>query len=236
MNLVLLHGINNTSAAFNPVRAALPPDWHVLAPDLPALDRVEAIAEALLPQLPDRFILAGHSFGGYVALATLEKAPERIEALALIASSASADTDKAAAFRETRASEADQGAYFDLAEAATGLTFHPDSLADAALMAGRKLELEAYGAERYAAHQRACAHRPDRTDLLRRFQGPKLVVAAEEDAVIRVAGQREMAERVGAQYSEVARTGHMLIVERPEVVAEALAGWCVLELNSPSGP
>jgi pimeloyl-ACP methyl ester carboxylesterase len=77
-DLVLVPGLNNTHAVFDGVVAALPPAIHAHALDNPALDTVEAIAAAHLAALPARFWLAGFSFGGYVALAMLALAPERI--------------------------------------------------------------------------------------------------------------------------------------------------------------
>ena len=52
-----------------------------------------AIAEAILEQVPDRFQLAGLSFGGYVAFEILRRAPERVERLALLNTQARADDD-----------------------------------------------------------------------------------------------------------------------------------------------
>ena len=69
--LVLLPGLNNTRAVFDGVLRALPARVQAMALDNPPLETVDAIAQALLPQLPGRFWLAGFSFGGYVALALL---------------------------------------------------------------------------------------------------------------------------------------------------------------------
>ena len=84
--LVLLHGLNNSPAVFARVRAELDPEWPIIAPTLPIAEDVDAVAAALLPILPDRFLLCGFSFGGYVATALLAAVPERIAGLALIGS------------------------------------------------------------------------------------------------------------------------------------------------------
>ena len=77
-HLVLVPGLNNTHAVWDGVVAALGASAQCSALDCPALDTVEAVADALLAQLPERFWLAGFSFGGYVALAMLERAPQRV--------------------------------------------------------------------------------------------------------------------------------------------------------------
>ena len=94
--LVLLPGLNNTRAVFDGVLAALPPPVAALALDNLALDTVEAIAAAHLAQLPERFWLAGFSFGGYVALAMLAQAPERVQGIALLCTAPFADSEAAA--------------------------------------------------------------------------------------------------------------------------------------------
>lgn len=85
-DLLLLPGLNNTGAVFDGVVAHLPASLRVHCPDLPALDRVEALADAVLADAPERFWLGGFSFGGYVAMAVLERAPERVQGIALICS------------------------------------------------------------------------------------------------------------------------------------------------------
>ena len=76
--LVLIPGLNNTAAVFDRLQSCLrevDPSIQPIALDNPALESVDAIAQAHLQRLPDRFWLAGFSFGGYVAMALLAIAP-----------------------------------------------------------------------------------------------------------------------------------------------------------------
>ena len=92
-------------------------------------------------------------------------------------------------------------------------------------MAARTADLAAYGATRFAAHQRACAARPDRTHIAAGYTGPKLVVASRDDRVIPFAAQDDMAVAIGAEFAVVGETGHMVVVGAPKAVADALAAW-----------
>src|SRR3546814_17470697 len=47
---------------------------------------VAAMAAAILPELPERFALCGHSMGGYVALELARQAGQRMAGLALLRS------------------------------------------------------------------------------------------------------------------------------------------------------
>ena len=89
-------------------------------------------------------------------------------------------------------------------------------------MAERAQEVMAYGAARFAAHSRACAARPDRGDTVAAWQGPKLVIAARNDAVIPPDRQRDTARRIGAQLVMIDRAGHMAPAEAPGPIAAAI--------------
>src|SRR5689334_5446110 len=60
--------------------------------DLTQDDSVDAMADRALAAAPDRFALAGLSMGGYVALAIMRRAPERVIRLCLLDTSARQDT------------------------------------------------------------------------------------------------------------------------------------------------
>jgi len=223
--LVLIPGLNNTHAVFDGVCAALPPSVHVQAVDNPALPTVETIAAALLPQLPARFWLGGFSFGGYVALALLEMAPERVQGIAMLCSAPFADTPAQVEKRRASIEVARSGGYMAMIEAQAANAFHPDSLGRPSLLAARRAMLEAYGAERYIAHVTATAARLDRVRLLD-GRIPTLVLAATHDKVFPPDSlARYAADIPGARTALVQQAGHLAPMEQPGQVAAALAGW-----------
>jgi len=223
--LVLVPGLNNTAAVFDSVVAALPPSIQARALDNPAHDTVEAIAAAHLALLPERFWLAGFSFGGYVALAMLEQAPERVQGIAMLCTAPFADSPAAAQRRLAALEAVAQGRYLEMVEAGVANTFHPDSLADDALMARRWEMVRRYGPERYAAHVRATAARPDRSHLLD-GRRPTLALAASHDKLFTPQAVAAYAGNIpGAQQAVVQQAGHLAPMEQPGVVADALARW-----------
>lgn len=86
--IVLLHGASLSRVMWGPVIAALESRYRLLVPDLPGhasregrftMSQAVADVTALLEQeAPDGAVLAGDSLGGYVALATAARAPERV--------------------------------------------------------------------------------------------------------------------------------------------------------------
>ncbi|MDB5407374.1 MAG: hydrolase, partial [Rhodospirillales bacterium] len=67
--------------------------------DLTRHDSIAAMATAMLAEMPDSFSLAGLSMGGYVAQEIMRQAPHRVLRLALLDTSARADTDEQRARR-----------------------------------------------------------------------------------------------------------------------------------------
>jgi uncharacterized protein (TIRG00374 family) len=95
--LVLLHGQPGSSADWHQVAEQLPARLHTVAPDRPGYgsSRLQAggfaaNARAVIDDLDvrgiDRAVLVGHSFGGGVAISAANLAPERVEAVVLLAS------------------------------------------------------------------------------------------------------------------------------------------------------
>jgi pimeloyl-ACP methyl ester carboxylesterase len=224
--LALVPGLNNTAQVWDGAMAGLAGAADCRALDCPALDTVEAVADALLAQLPQRFFLAGFSFGGYVALAMLERAPQRVAGLALVNSSTRADTDPQRAARAKSILAAQAGEHESLMAAQAGMVFHPSSLANAALMAQRSAMVRDYGSARFVAHLKACSQRPDRTALLAASACPVLVVAARDDRVIPADLQRATVQAMPhARFVEIADAGHMMPLEQPAALAQALRTW-----------
>lgn len=231
MDILFIPGINNTARTFDGIISFLPEGIRGSSQDCPALETVEAVAETLLADAPERFVVCGHSFGGYVALAMLDLAPERLQGIILINSNDWSDSEAVAKIRAEKAKQALDGAYQELADAASAMAYHPDNISRADLMEERAQGLEGYGAERFAAHSLACASRPDRGALLAATDLPKLVVVADQDVVIPTAKQLEMAERVGADSVVIPQGGHMLPAEQPEDVAKAIASWSLASIT-----
>ena len=224
-DLVLVPGLNNTHAVFDGVVKTLPAEVRAYAVNNPALDSVDAIAQALLPNLPNRFWLAGFSFGGYVALAILAAAPERVQGIAMLCTAPFADSPEAASKRQASVRAVEEGRYFELIEQQVGNAFHPDSLSDAVLMAAREQMVRDYGPERYAAHVRATSTRPDRMALLD-GRRPTLVLTASHDKVFPPESVCDYGGRIpGVQQKRIEGAGHLVPMEKPAEVADALARW-----------
>ncbi len=227
--LMLIPGLLNTPAVFDRLRAHIDPaiDLRIATVHTQAsLAAMAADAWALLadvmPQQP--VLIGGFSMGGYVAWQMLADAPRAVQGLALINTSARADTPEGLANREKAiASMArDFEAFID---GLCRLALTPAGFADAALLAEVKAVMRSVGPAAATAQTRALMQRPDRRPGLPTLRLACQVVGGADDAITLPAWSQEMADLIpGARLTLLPGMGHMLPLERPAALAEALHG------------
>jgi pimeloyl-ACP methyl ester carboxylesterase len=223
--LLLLPGLSSTPEIWDEVRTRLPVGIQCQALENAALEDIDAIADRILAAAPPRFALAGFSFGGYVSLAIAAKAMDRIERIALIATGANADAPEAAASRK-RLIEIAQADYASIDARMTKFLLHPDHAEDAAIHAKRERMSRDYGAARFIAQQRAAMARPARNAVLASIRVPTLIAVGREDKVTPLAQHEEMARRIpAAELVVFERCGHLVPLEAPRELAQALTKW-----------
>src|SRR5690606_26256137 len=100
INLLLLPGLVCDQRLWTYQAKALDAICNPVHIDLTGADNIAELATSALKQAPaGKFALAGLSMGGYVALEIMRQAPERVVGLALLDTSARADTEEATANR-----------------------------------------------------------------------------------------------------------------------------------------
>ncbi len=235
--LVLLHGFPLSSAMWTPVRTALEQAARVVTPDLRgfggsgkpdagyAIDELAADVVALADALGlERFVLGGHSMGGYVALRVAAARRERLAGLILVDSRAEADSAEGRARRDAaiaRIARGEPAAFLD--EFVANLV-GPSSRARAPRLLE---EMRAIAAEASPAALAGClAGMRDRSDssaLLPGLDLPALVVVGREDALTPPEAARAMAGALPrCRLAEIPLSGHTPSMERPIPTAEAM--------------
>jgi pimeloyl-ACP methyl ester carboxylesterase len=236
--LVLLHAFPLDGRMWAPQVEALAGTYQVIVPDLRGFGaaRDQAVEEAGMDLLADdllrllddrgldRVVLGGLSLGGYVALAFLRRHADRVSGLVLLDTKASADGDQARADRLKMAERV-------LAE---GNDFVPEVMLPKLLgqtsREHRPEVVEKVTAlireqtpQAIAGAQRGMAARAATTDVLATIKVPTLVVTGEEDVVTGPEIGRDLAAGIpGARFLLVEEAGHLVNLEQPEIVNEAL--------------
>lgn len=236
--VVLIHGwpLNRSIWSVVAPRVAAA-GFRVLAPDLPGFGdsppidfgraTVEAYAEEVAkfiePFKARTLAVAGHSFGGYVALALAERRPDAVAGLGLIASRTAADNETARRGRHETIEKV----------RAAGTKALLPGLAEKLVGSRASLEwrpratqiIERARPDGVMAALAAMAARPDRTGVFDSFGGPRLVIHGTEDGLIPVSE----AARIGPSPPDIRAIvdgiGHMPMWEAPEATANAVTSW-----------
>ncbi|MCR9219619.1 MAG: alpha/beta hydrolase [Alphaproteobacteria bacterium] len=191
-------------------------------------DAIDAMAYRLLADAPPRFALAGLSMGGYVALAVMRKAPERVSKLALLDTQARNDAPEQTRRRRALLALSKQGRFRGVTERLLPLLVHADRLGERALVEPIYAMAEAVGRDGFARQQAAVMNRPDARADLPRIACPTLVLCGREDALTPLDLSREMADAIPrARLAVIEECGHMSAMERPQAVTALMRDWLV---------
>jgi len=235
--VVLLHPFPANHDLWKPAAQTLVAHYRIILSDLrghgdseigegPATMEKHAadIARVLDREEVRRAPLIGVSIGGYVLFEFWRRYRERVEALVLCNTKASADTSEARAGRLQAAAEViERGTepFFEsMLPVLMGKNTHsnrPD-LVEGALRMMRKMS-----AEDVAMVQRGMAERPDSMETLKTINVPTLLVTGDEDTFTGVADAELMRQNIsGSQMRVIAKAGHYSPWEQPEEVGKLL--------------
>ncbi len=224
--LVLIPDFMSDARIFEPVTRVLSRHLPVMVTPCPDGARVEEVAAVLLRQLPERFTLAGVGLGGSVAAAILDRAPDRVLGIALIAASPLAETPAKAAEREPWIMRARAGRLRGvMQEVCPAHALAPGPLR-AQVMQRQADMAEDLGAELFVTQSRMLQRRGDLQAVLRRAVQPGLVICGLHDTIIPVRRQLFTAELMRqAKIEMIEDAGHLPLLEQPDRVTAILWHW-----------
>lgn len=166
----------------------------------------------------EKAYVAGHSMGGYAALAFARQYPQRVLGLGLISSQAKADTLERKQGRYAAAEEILQSGVHPVAE-----SMSPKLTPDKRVQAFVQSLIAAQRPAGLAEALKAMAERDDSTSILSEFKFPVALVHGDADELIPL----ERAQEVKAAIPQATLTvlpgvGHMPMMEVPQETAQAL--------------
>lgn len=224
--LILLPGLLCDAALWRPQVEGLAAVAEPLIIDLTKDDSFPAMARRALAAAPPNFALAGLSMGGYVAQEIMRQAPDRVEKLALLDTSARADTPEQTARRRGLIELSEKGEFKGVTPRLLPLLIHSARHEDEPLGAIVMGMAERVGKEAFLRQQKAIMGRPDGREDLRRIACPTLVLCGRQDALTPLALHEEIAGLVpGAKMIVVEDCGHLSTLEKPATVTAAMRQW-----------
>jgi pimeloyl-ACP methyl ester carboxylesterase len=183
---------------------------------------MRTMAEDVLRILDDQEIecagIAGHSMGGYIALALAEHYSDRLSGFALVASHAFEDKPEIKKARIENIAKVRQSSVAEvLSEMPGKLTRHPEISEYCKNLIFHTSKNGIMGV------LEGMAERSDRTFVLRSILIPKMIIAGVDDQYIPLETSRKFAAMVKElNLVEIAGAGHMPMMEKPYETGKAL--------------
>ncbi|KFC74544.1 K(+)-stimulated pyrophosphate-energized sodium pump [Bosea sp. LC85] len=224
MNLVLLPGFMLGAELWREVAPALARRHTLFHGDLTGHDTIEGMAEGVLSQAPERFVAIGFSMGGYVAREIARRAPDRVQALVLVATSGRADTPDEAERKVRSVERVASHGYAGLSRASVMRTLHHSRSSDDPLVDRVREMAKRLGGDvfmRQAAHPRSSD-----LDRLGEIACPTLIVASADDRVRSVEEAEQLRAGIpDAELVVIEGAGHMVPLEAPDQLVRIVESW-----------
>ena len=237
--VVLVHGFPNDSSAWDSLLPLLSLDYQYIIPDLPGAGKstpienldLKKMAQTILAILDkesiEKAIWTGHSMGGYTIMEATQHSPERIHAISLVHSLASADSEEKKEARRKSIKllqNGESGKKVFLKAMAENLfaeefkTQHPEA---AATVAAKGMELPA---DTLAAFYNAIMLRSDKTNWLKTNSSIPMqwIIGSEDNATSMKEGLEQCHLGFLNEVNLYRNVGHMSMVEVPERLAKDL--------------
>jgi pimeloyl-ACP methyl ester carboxylesterase len=226
--LLFLPGLICDARVYAPQLAAFPESRAVDGYGL--ANTLEAMARVVLEQAPESFDLFGHSMGGRVALEVFRLAPERVRRLALSSTGVHSLGEGEPAKRRALQAIGHERGFEALVDTWLPPMVAEHNRAKPIYEAMRQMCLDA-GQDMFDAQINAQLVRPEQDSLLAQIRCPTLVMTGELDAWSPPGQHEAIAGRIAdSTLVIVPGAGHMLPLEAPETVNQAIAAW----LKSPA--
>ena len=226
INLLFLPGLLTDARLFQFQMEDLSDIAQSTVADLTVADTIEELAAEALAHAPPRFALAGLSMGGYVALEIMRQAPDRVQGLALLSTSARPDTPEASENRKKLMAQAENNFQIVLDTLMPKLV-HPsrmkyNSMVDTVYSMGHRV-----GKEAFLRQQRAIMGRIDsRPHLGKIIDCPTMVLCGRDDVITPVEVHEEMAAAIAGSHLEIIdQCAHLSTMGQPKLVSEAMRVW-----------
>jgi 2-succinyl-6-hydroxy-2,4-cyclohexadiene-1-carboxylate synthase len=234
-SVVLLHGFSATSRAWDAVAARLPPVRYLpVALDLPGHGQAACgerpitfagCVTHVLSRSPEGFVLCGYSMGGRIALHVALAAPERVQRLVLVSSSAGIESRSERAQRRASdrrlANELERSSIEGFIERWSSMPLFADDPPDVAAAASEDQRRNRPDALAAVLRGIGTGEMNPLWGRLPTLSMPVTVLVGDRDAKFQAFGSR-MVDLLPQAELRVVSGGHRLPLENPAAVAEAI--------------
>lgn len=228
--VILIHGFGEDGAVWNQQAEYLTSNFKIIIPDLPGSGEsemmddmsMEGMAEIIHSIIHEENIEAcpviGHSMGGYITLALVEKYYNHVSAFGLFHSSAFADSEEKIATRQKGIAFIKEHGAFEFLKTATPNLFSPVTKDERPELIDEQIaSLSSFSGEALVSYYEAMIQRPDRTDVLSKATVPVLFAMGKYDTAIPQEDGLKQCHLPENSYIHILQqSGHMGMLEETE--------------------
>ncbi len=223
MNIVLVPGYMLDDDLWTDVAEALAEVGSISHADLSRDATIEGMAQRLLEEAPEAFVLVGFSMGGYVAREVIRLAPTRVAGLILIATSSRGDTEIQAQRKATVARTPSSSKFGGLSRGAI-LSSLGSAHANEPLIARVRAMSVRLGGDVF--QRQSSLVRAGDADQLGAIGCPTLIIAAADDRLRSLEEAAELHAGIpGSALAVIPNSGHMIPLEVPTQLLEVILPW-----------
>lgn len=195
--VILIHGFAEDGDIWQNQIEFLKDHCQLIIPDLPGTGKSEMIAHMSIEGMAELIrslllyenikacIMVGHSMGGYISLALAEKYPQIISSMALVHSSAFADSEEKKSNRLKSIEFVKKNGAFEFLKAVIVDLFTEDFYTNNRKIVDTQIEkAKLFTDEAIVAYYDAMINRPDRTAILKNFHKPILFIIGQHDKAV----------------------------------------------------
>ena len=190
-------------------------------------ESIRDMAATVLETSPfENFALAGLSMGGYVALEIMRQAPSRVLNLALLDTSARADTPEQTRRRHALVGLARGGKFTEVVKLLLPALVNRARSYDPEIVGTVWAMARNVGEQAFYRQESAIIGRIDSRPHLGAIDCPTLLICGRQDAITPPELHEELASGIkDAKLNIIEDCGHLSTMEQPEEVSAALRSW-----------
>lgn len=227
--VMLIHGFGEDGTVWRKQVAILQDKFQLIIPDLPGSGQseeiddmsMEGIAEIIHHIIHEENIescpIIGHSMGGYILLAFMEKYWNHVSSFGLFHSSAFADSEEKKTIRRKGIEFINQHGAVEFLKTTSPNLFSPHTKDEMPELIDEHItSLDNFSPTALVSYYEAMMQRPDRTDILRKATVPVLFIMGKYDAAVPVEDGLKQCHLPEKSYIHMLQqSGHMGMLEEP---------------------
>ena len=187
----------------------------------PTEETPQKMLDKILKEAPDRFVLIGHSMGGWLAMEVMRKAKDRVSSLCLLNTTARSDSPEKRNKRLELISRAQKGEFPSIVrELVDNFVVVPSAKKEV-----EKMFFEV-GVDAFIRQEKSMLSREEFESILPTISCPTLVIHAEKDKLFSLDDHQNIVNKIpNAKLEIVENSGHMSPLEMPDKVNSFLKKW-----------